>query len=170
MRRCSHVLALTLVLASAFSPTHATTVFPSLERPALQVRAPQRQVLQTAARAGTRIVAIGERGLVVLSDDEGKSWRQARQVPVSVSLTAVSFVDALLGWAVGHGGVILHTTDGGETWIRQAEGVTLAKAVLAEAEQVVAQHPGDAAAERALPDARRLVNDGPDKPLLDVRF
>lgn len=166
----SVIPVLALALATSLSPLQAATAFPALQRPALQVRAPERQVLQAAALAGPRIVAIGERGLVLLSDDQGKTWRQARQVPVSVSLTALSFVDAQRGWAVGHGGVILHTTDGGETWARQADGVDLAKSALAEAEQMAAQRPGDTAADRALADARRLLDDGPDKPLLDVRF
>lgn len=166
--RCASALA--LATTGVLSPVLAATAFPALERPALQVKAPERQVLQTAARAGERIVAIGERGLIVLSDDQGKTWRQAGQVPVSVSLTALSFVDAQHGWAVGHGGVILHTTDGGETWTKRADGLALAKVVLAEAEQLVAQRPGDPAAERAVADARRLVDDGADKPLLDVRF
>jgi photosystem II stability/assembly factor-like uncharacterized protein len=168
VHRCGAVLA--LGLAVALSPVLAASPFPALERPALQVKAPERQVLQAAVKAGERIVAIGERGLVVLSDDQGRRWRQARQVPVSVSLTALSFVDSQRGWAVGHGGVVLHTADGGETWTRQADGVALARAALAEAEQLAAQRPGDPAAERALADARRLVDDGADKPLLDVRF
>lgn len=168
LRRCTTALA--FGLAAVAASAHAATAFPALQRPALQVKAPERQVLQAAAMAGQRIVAIGERGLVVLSDDQGRHWRQARQVPVSVSLTALSFVDAQRGWAVGHGGVILYTADGGETWARQADGFTLAKAVLAEAERLAAQRPGDAAVERALSDARRLVEDGADKPLLDVHF
>jgi photosystem II stability/assembly factor-like uncharacterized protein len=167
-RRCAAVLA--LGLAAVMNPLLAATPFPALERPALQVKTPERQVLQTATTAGERIVAIGERGLVVLSDDQGRRWRQARQVPVSVTLTAVSFVDAQRGWAVGHGGVVLHTADGGESWTKLADGVALAKAALADAEQRVAQRPRDAAAERALADARRQINDGADKPLLDVRF
>ncbi len=164
------VPGLALGLAGLLSPVLAAPVFPALERPALQVRAPERQVLQTAARAGERIVAVGERGLVVLSDDQGRHWRQARQVPVSVSLTALSFIDAQRGWAVGHGGVILHTTDGGETWTKRADGLALAKLALSEAQQRAAQRPGDAGAERALAEAHRLVDDGADKPLLDVRF
>ena len=32
------------------------------------------------------------------------------------TLTSVSFIDARTGWAVGHWGAILKTTDGGETW------------------------------------------------------
>ena len=33
-------------------------------------------------------------------------------------LTAVFFVDAQYGWAVGHDETILNTVDGGETWTR----------------------------------------------------
>lgn len=69
-----------------------------------------------AARAGERIVAVGDYGTVLLSDDGGRQFRQAGSVPVSSTLTAVSFANAREGWAVGHWGVILHTADGGETW------------------------------------------------------
>lgn len=69
-----------------------------------------------AAWAGPRAVAVGDQGVVMLSDDGGRTSRQARQVPVSSTLTAVSFVDAQHGWAVGHWGAILATVDGGETW------------------------------------------------------
>ncbi len=37
-------------------------------------------------------------------------------MPSKLTLTAVSFADARHGWAVGHGGVILNTADGGEHW------------------------------------------------------
>jgi photosystem II stability/assembly factor-like uncharacterized protein len=70
------------------------------------------------AVAGQRLVAVGERGHVMLSDDHGASWRQAKSVPTRVLLTAVYFVDAEYGWAVGHDETILNTADGGETWIR----------------------------------------------------
>ena len=66
--------------------------------------------------AGTRAVAVGDRGVVLLSDDGGARWRQARSVPVSFTLTSVSFADAQHGWAVGHGGSVIVTRDGGETW------------------------------------------------------
>ncbi|WP_044529522.1 WD40/YVTN/BNR-like repeat-containing protein [Herbaspirillum sp. B65] len=76
----------------------------------------QRSMMLAAAQAGERVVAVGARGLVILSDDGGQHWRQARQVPVDFTLTAVSFSDDKQGWAVGHGGVVIHTADGGETW------------------------------------------------------
>ena len=75
-------------------------------------------LLLDAARAGDRIVAVGERGIVLLSDDQGESWRQAN-VPARTLLTAIDFADDQLGWAVGHDAMVLNTTDGGENWVVQ---------------------------------------------------
>lgn len=75
-------------------------------------------LLLDLAMAGARIVAVGERGHVLLSDDQGATWRQAKLVPTRVMLTAVFFADAEYGWAVGHDETILNTVDGGETWTR----------------------------------------------------
>jgi photosystem II stability/assembly factor-like uncharacterized protein len=68
--------------------------------------------------AGSRLVAVGERGHVLLSDDQGATWRQAKSVPTRAMLTAVYFADAEYGWAVGHDETIINTVDGGETWTR----------------------------------------------------
>jgi photosystem II stability/assembly factor-like uncharacterized protein len=75
-------------------------------------------LLLDMAFAGPRMVAVGERGHVLLSDDQGATWRQAKSVPTRVMLTAVYFVDADYGWAVGHDETIINTLDGGETWTR----------------------------------------------------
>jgi photosystem II stability/assembly factor-like uncharacterized protein len=69
-----------------------------------------------SALAGRRVVTVGDHGVVRLSDDQGRTWRQARSVPLDATLTSVHFADAKQGWAVGHWGAILHTADGGETW------------------------------------------------------
>lgn len=69
-----------------------------------------------ATHAGERIVAVGDHGVVLLSDDAGQSFRQASAVPVSSPLTSVSFINAQTGWAVGHWGSVLLTEDGGEHW------------------------------------------------------
>lgn len=68
-----------------------------------------------ALQAGQRLIAAGERGQIIYSDDKGGTWKRAR-VPVQVTLTALFFIDETHGWAVGHDSVILRTTDGGETW------------------------------------------------------
>lgn len=75
-------------------------------------------LLTDIASAGVRRVAVGERGHVLLSDDQGRSWTQAR-VPSQQLLTAVYFVDDQHGWAVGHDAQILASTDGGSTWTLQ---------------------------------------------------
>lgn len=75
-------------------------------------------LLLDLAVAGDRLVAVGERGQVLLSDDQGQKWRQAKSVPTRVMLTAVFFTDSQYGWAVGHDETILNTVDGGETWTR----------------------------------------------------
>jgi len=75
-------------------------------------------LLLDLAVAGTRMVAVGERGHVLLSDDQGTTWRQAKSVPTRAMLTAVFFVDGQYGWAVGHDETILNTADGGENWTR----------------------------------------------------
>ncbi len=62
-----------------------------------------------------RLVAVGERGHVLISSDNGASWRQV-EVPTRAMLTAVAFVDDEVGVAVGHDSVIIRTTDGGDTW------------------------------------------------------
>jgi len=75
-------------------------------------------LLLDLAQAGTRLVAVGERGHILLSDDQGATWRQSKSVPTRTMLTAVYFADAEYGWAVGHDETILNTLDGGETWTR----------------------------------------------------
>jgi photosystem II stability/assembly factor-like uncharacterized protein len=129
---------------------------------------PTTSVLLAITRAGPRLVAVGERGTVLLSDDSGRSWRQARAVPVSVALTAVQFTSPSEGWAVGHMGVVLHTQDGGVTWKRRLDGIEAAALVLAHARGAA---PGPGPKDEAGPavkSAMRLVSDGPDKPFLNL--
>lgn len=106
---------------------------PAAPVPAAAYKAPlaTKAPLVGIARAGSRLVAVGDYGVIVLSDDGGKTWRQASSIATRSMLTAVTFADAKLGWAVGHGGTVLHTADGGETWTRidsAASDVTLLSA------------------------------------------
>ncbi|WP_295719731.1 YCF48-related protein, partial [uncultured Halovibrio sp.] len=94
-----------------------------LEVPALETDLAAESLLLDVEYAGERLVAVGERGHIVYSDNGGESWTQA-EVPVSTTLTGVDFPEGNTeeGWAVGHSGVILHTSDGGETWNNQFDG------------------------------------------------
>lgn len=153
MRSMNAIAAAVLLLATG---AHAAPIGDAWQRPALAVKAPARQALLSAAAAGPRLVAVGERGLVVLSDDRGATWRQA-PCPVSVTLTTVRFADARRGVAVGHAGTVLTTDDAGESWAVRLDGRRLAQLA-----QQAASTP------EATKEAARLVADGPDKPFLDV--
>lgn len=150
------LLAACLCLAGA---AQAEPVGAALDRPALATVNPAHSYLLGIAQAGPRLVAVGERGLIVLSDDQGATWRQAAS-PVSVTLTAVRFADAEHGYAVGHGGCVLVSQDGGASWTASLDGRRAAQTLLA-----ATQAQGN---ERAIAEARRLVEDGPDKPFLDL--
>ncbi|MHC8306028.1 WD40/YVTN/BNR-like repeat-containing protein [Pseudomonas sp. PB3P13] len=79
-----------------------------------------KSLMLDVVHAGARLIAVGDRGHILYSDDQGKSWTQAR-VPTRQLLTAVFFVDDKHGWAVGHDAQILATEDGGTTWTKQFE-------------------------------------------------
>jgi len=85
-------------------------------QPAELTSAATKAMMLSVARAGKRLVAVGDHGIVLLSDDDGSTFRQARSVPVRSTLTAVCFVGEKTGWAVGHWGVVLRTEDAGESW------------------------------------------------------
>jgi photosystem II stability/assembly factor-like uncharacterized protein len=154
------LLSCAALLAAAWACA-AQPVGPALDRPAQKARAPERSVLLAAAQAGAAWVAVGERGLVLRSVDHGARWQQV-SAPVSVTLTAVRFADERHGIAVGHGGTVLVTQDGGLHWERRLDGRRIPELLLAEAKA-----RNDSAAQQA---AERLQADGPDKPLLDVLF
>ena len=107
-------------LALSLSAQAAAFVDP-LDRPAIMSPLAARSVLNGVALAGTRLVAVGQRGHIVYSDNQGGRWQQAA-VPVAADLTNVFFADRRQGWAVGHDGVILHSADGGTSWQRQFDG------------------------------------------------
>lgn len=82
-----------------------------------------KSLLLGLAYTGKHLIAIGERGNLVASND-GERWAQVI-VPVQSTLTGLSFPDAEHGWAVGHDATILATKDHGRRWTLQhfdAEG------------------------------------------------
>ena len=88
-------------------------------RAAVHTPAATSAMLLGAAWAGARAVAVGEHGVVLLADDEGRAPPRQAQVPLDATLTAVHFADERHGWAVGHWGAIVASDDGGATWRRQ---------------------------------------------------
>lgn len=165
------VLSTLLISAADFSlaqPADRNSVPDLLELPAQQAARGLQSIQLGIALAGERLVSVGEQGIVLLSDDNGRSWRQSSGVPVSVTLTDVEFASPMDGWAAGHSGVILHTADGGETWTLQMDGYKAADLIHQEARRRLDAGMPDA--EDAVRNAEYLVKEGADKPFLDLFF
>jgi photosystem II stability/assembly factor-like uncharacterized protein len=108
-----------------------------LELPAVQTgQATKALLLDVTTRGPEGFVAVGEYGVIIVSEDGGESWTQA-QVPASVALNGVYFPTAESGWAVGHDGLILHSADGGHTWQKQLDGHQLNEQIIPVAERIV---------------------------------
>lgn len=123
--------------ATGFLPCPSFAAAFAVDGPARTRPLATKSVCLDLARAGERLVAVGERGHVLLSDDRGKSWRQAAEVPTRTTLTALHATDATTLWAAGHGGIILNSTDGGERWrvaTGKAEGPDVLLAIRVEAD------------------------------------
>jgi photosystem II stability/assembly factor-like uncharacterized protein len=150
-------MAMAVVPGDTPAPVGVAAVLQARVGPAAQ---PQRALLLSIARAGDRLVAVGEHGTVALSDDNGGSWRNAVTVPVDATLTGVRFFNQRTGWAIGHLGVVLRTDDAGENWVKQLDGIAVGRLALAQAK--AEPHTLGTA------DAQRLVDEGSDKPLLDL--
>ncbi|MDR3556997.1 MAG: YCF48-related protein [Syntrophobacteraceae bacterium] len=167
------VVALLVVLTAGFAErglAREVRVSDPVYSPAARVRDPSRCVLLDVNWAGNRLVAVGERGIVILSEDGGLTWRQVN-VPTGVSLTRVKFITPTCGWALGNAGIVLHTDDGGQTWTRRLDGIHAAHLALKAArENIERSSPDDSAAKEQLHAAELLVTDGPDKPFFDLYF
>lgn len=118
------------------------------------------------ASTGPRLVAVGLRGSIIVSNDQGKTWAQA-QVPVSTDLVAVTFASAQSWWAVGHGGVVLHSSDGGMTWEKQLDGLQASKLAI----DFYSRNPEQIAdADVFLTNENKLAVEEETQPFLDVYF
>ena len=107
-----------LLLLAASMPAQAAT--DGQTRYSIESAKAASNLLLDITQAGDRIVAAGDRGHILFSDDEGNSWTQAK-VPTRQLLTAIDFIDDKHGWAVGHDALVLATADGGESWAVQYE-------------------------------------------------
>ena len=84
---------------------------------AIPARLAKRSLLLDVHGWGERVLAVGERGHILLSTDGGKNWQQVA-APTRRTLTGVFLIDDQTAWAVGQQSVILESGDGGETWAK----------------------------------------------------
>ena len=161
--------------------TAASPVFQDvLDTPALESPLAIKNLLNGVAVAGKRLICVGQRGHILYSDDQGKKWIQAN-VPVSSDLVAVSFPSPQQGWAVGHDGIVLHSSNGGSSWTKQFDGRAAAQVMASYHkgwkncsschDKIATPKGAPAGAEGALmADLKSFTEQGPDKPFLDVWF
>ena len=95
-----------------------------------------------------RVVVVGDKGVVMVSDNEGRSWTRSllKKGDTNSDLFSVAFTaDGSSGWAVGDNGVIFRTEDRGTTWKAQdvPAGVTGALMTVAVADAQRACAGGD---------------------------
>ncbi len=179
---------LVLVVASSAVSVQAEWQDP-LNTPSMKTDKAVSSLVLDVALAGDRIIAVGERGHILYSDDSGFNWTQA-DVPAISTLTSVYFINQSIGWAVGHDALVLNTQDGGLTWTKQFDGFRANKMVLEQARlvkigmekelnkvKVMGRESRIALVEEqlenatyALEDAEIDFEDKSTKPLLDLWF
>ncbi len=84
-------------------------------------------LLLDGAVSGSNVFAVGERGTILRSSDNGHTWDRLA-TPAKATLTGISFAPppaTQIGWAVGHDALIVGTTDGGKTWGTRYQGESL---------------------------------------------
>ncbi|MCU0821756.1 MAG: YCF48-related protein [Spirochaetes bacterium] len=71
-----------------------------------------------------KAVIVGMRGRILVSHEKYNNLWRTSASNTKESLTCLSFVDEQYGWAAGHGGIIIHTSDGAKTWEIQRKAST----------------------------------------------
>jgi photosystem II stability/assembly factor-like uncharacterized protein len=155
-----------LLRIPAYGMANTLTGIDALDTPSIPVKNPADILLVAITRTpSSRLVAVGEHGVVIYSDDNGASWSQA-SVPVNVTLTCVAFATPDIGWAAGHFGAIVKTQDGGATWAVQLNGIQANQLTLTAAQDPAVATDPCPCAPLALRRAAHFMDEGPDKPFL----
>ncbi|MBI6556832.1 MULTISPECIES: YCF48-related protein [Pseudomonas] len=158
------------VTTPAYSAVASST--DSLDVPAQRVDERLPAPLLSVARAGDAMISVGLHGLIQRSTDEGRTWQQVDS-PVSSDLVQVRFRDERNGWIVGHDALVMHTTDGGDSWQVQLDGRRLL--TLLNAYYGPRAEKGDESAAQMLKEVAMAASTSatPDvlaAPFLDVMF
>lgn len=153
--------------------------------PAIKSQTASKSLLLDVAMHGDRLLVAGEQGHILFSDDNGATWTHA-QVPMSLAVTAVAFSGPEIAWATAHDGILLRSTDRGQSWQTNLTGVDVARMSADSAEAKVKQLQAELdlanpdsiedlewALDDALfafEDASAVIDEGVTTPLLDVWF
>ncbi len=60
----------------------------------------------------------------IIHTTDGQNWFEQESPNTQSAMTDLFFLDENAGWVVGNGGLVMQTTNGGNTWVITADGVT----------------------------------------------
>ncbi len=83
--------------------------------PALIASQASRTRLLSIESVGNRLVAVGQQGVIIASEDAGATWTQVAS-PINQMLNRVRFSSPKTGWILGYDSTILKSTDAGKSW------------------------------------------------------
>jgi len=175
--------------SQALTQKSANMINDLLMIPAQVSKRASKSILTDVISINGHIVAVGERGHIIYSEDECRTWNQAK-VPVSVTLTAVAFPTEEDGWAVGHDGIVLHTRDGGKSWEKQLDGNKINQLMLTQIQHMFNAKSNEIDMAKEQNELNRIENlsielevleftkmdiessvkEGPTKPLMGLWF
>lgn len=104
MKLTKHLAIAGLLFCSSLSASESSYIAPLASK----------SLLLDIITADANLVAVGERGHVLISSDNGMNWDQ-KNIPTTSTLTAVFHLGNKL-WAVGHDSLIIGSQDSGESW------------------------------------------------------
>jgi photosystem II stability/assembly factor-like uncharacterized protein len=140
-----------------------------LQLPAVKTDRADKAMIYAIRRFDGRYFATGVYGHILYSDDQGESWTQA-EVPVRSSITDIHCPTTEKCWAVGHEAVILHSSDGGKSWVKQYDGLRYGQEGLAYYTEMAEQDPNSIWYPYLMDEMRFAIEQGADKPFFKVYF
>ena len=179
---CTAVLSVATFSASA---QPAGDDYDVIFAPSPQAQRAEQGVILGLQRYLDQTIAVGAFG-TILTRQGNDDWVQA-EVPTSVLLTSVHYVDANTIWATGHDGVLLRSQDAGQSWQRMMDGYQLLEKELTwleEREAYLTTRLDEAEDDDEAFDYEFLLDElsfqidaagiqqdvGPTKPFLDIVF
>lgn len=153
--------------------------------PSPQAPRAEQGVMLGVQRYLDQTIVVGAFGTILTRSGTG-DWQQA-EVPTSVLLTSVHYVDANTIWVSGHDGVLLRSDDAGNSWKRMLDGFQLLEMELewlAQRESYLTARMEEAEDDDEAFEYEFLLDElsfqiqaaeiqkdvGPTKPFLDVYF
>jgi photosystem II stability/assembly factor-like uncharacterized protein len=87
--------------------------------------------INNMTRLDDTLIAVGERGVILFSEDQGKSWQSRHDKGRKpVTLTAIAAIDDDTLLAVGHDNLILRSSDRGQSWTTRMQDGALGEPLL----------------------------------------